>query len=235
VVESLRAYDEAARQQRAERILDVAAELLQRWGYKRLTMDDVATQAGIGKGTIYLHWRSREALFQAVLEREIAALLVDLDAAVQSDPYHALPHRLGRLYYTSIMQRPLLRALFTLDLEMLGTLTRFHQMREANLNTVRYAFVELLQEFGLVRPDVSPRDLAYAFRTIILGFFLAEPLFTEDLPDTERKADLLAMTLQGAFGLHERPSRDVVERIAQHVHTLLSGAREDLSFAPISS
>jgi AcrR family transcriptional regulator len=49
-------------------------------------MDDVAAEAGIGKGTIYLHWKTREALFQAVLERDLAALIADLDTAVQRDP-----------------------------------------------------------------------------------------------------------------------------------------------------
>ena len=54
-VASTRAYGAEARDARAERILDVAADLLQRWGYKRLTMDDVASESGVGKGTIYLH------------------------------------------------------------------------------------------------------------------------------------------------------------------------------------
>src|SRR5215469_2386920 len=95
-----RAYDAETRRAREERILDVAADLLQRLGYGRLTMDDVAAQAGIGKGTIYLHWKSREALFQAVLQRELAALLQQLDSAVEQDPHNALPHRLGRVYFT---------------------------------------------------------------------------------------------------------------------------------------
>jgi AcrR family transcriptional regulator len=226
-VESARAYDDEARRQRAERILTVAAELLQRWGYKRLTMDDVAAEAGIGKGTIYLHWKTREALFQAVLERELAALISELDTAVQRDPSTALPPNLGRLYYTSIMQRPILRALFTLDLEVLGKLTQFHQVREAQLNTLRYALIEMLQEHGVVRADIPPRDLAYAFRTIVLGFFLTEPLFAEDVPDIERKADLLALTLKGAFGVDEHPPWAVVKRIAEQVHEVLLKALED--------
>src|SRR5262249_20400814 len=176
-VESARAYDEEARRLRAERILNVAADLLQRWGYKRLTMDDVAAEAGIGKGTIYLHWKTREALFQAVLERELAALLLELDMLVQQDPHHALPHRMGRVYFLSIMQRPLLRALFTMDLEILGKLTHIHSLREGQLNNLRLGFIQMLQQLGVVRADIPADDLGYAFRTIIVGFFLADPLF----------------------------------------------------------
>jgi len=229
-VDSSRAYDAEARRQRAERILNVAAELLQRWGYKRLTMDDVAAEAGIGKGTIYLHWKTREALFQAVLERELVALLRQLDSAVQQDPHDALPHRLGRVYFISIMQRPLLRAFFTLDLEVLGKLTRIHQLREPQINMLRQAFIRMLQEHAVVRADISPQDLAYAFRTIIIGFFLADPLFPADQPSLERKADLLAMTLQGAFRSNDCPADDVVRLVADHVRGLLAEAFEKETF-----
>ncbi len=68
---------------RAERLLDVAADLLLRWGYRRITMDDIAAQAAIGKGTIYLHWKTREDLFRAVLHREAAATFADVLATIR--------------------------------------------------------------------------------------------------------------------------------------------------------
>ena len=52
------------RRERADRILDTARELLLAWGYRRVTIDELARRAGVGKGTIYLHWRSREEVFQ---------------------------------------------------------------------------------------------------------------------------------------------------------------------------
>src|SRR5262245_12062425 len=61
--------DADARQRREERILDAAATLLVRWGYRKTTIDDVAHEAGVGKGTIYLHWKDKNALFRAALWR----------------------------------------------------------------------------------------------------------------------------------------------------------------------
>ena len=52
------------REIRAERILDAALELLQRWGYRKTTIEDIAKQAGVAKGTVYLHWKTRDALFE---------------------------------------------------------------------------------------------------------------------------------------------------------------------------
>ena len=43
-------------EERAGRILDAAAELLLRWGYKRVSIEEIARHAGIGKGTVYLHF-----------------------------------------------------------------------------------------------------------------------------------------------------------------------------------
>ncbi len=213
-----------ARSLRAERILDAAADLLRRWGYKRLTMDDVAAAVGIGKGTIYLHWKTREALFQAVLNREVSSLIDDLRVAVERDPRDALPHRLARTYYLMIMQRPLVLAVFTMDREVLGKLWQHEHQREPHMAEMRVAFVQLLQDQGLMRQDISAQDAAYLFRTLILGYLLAQPFLGNPQPDLERKADLLALTLQGALVLETNPPAEVVSAVSDHVRRLFSQA-----------
>jgi AcrR family transcriptional regulator len=70
-----RLQDPRDRQARAARILEVTAELLLRHGYRRVTIDDIARHADIGKGTIYLHWKTRDDLFRAVFEREVLQAL----------------------------------------------------------------------------------------------------------------------------------------------------------------
>jgi AcrR family transcriptional regulator len=226
IVETPRAYDAGARRLRAERILDVAAEQLQRWGYKRLTMDDVASEAGIGKGTIYLHWKTREALFEAVLWREIERSVALLVAAVHEDPTNALPHRLARFYFTTVMQRPLLRAFFTLDVEMLGRLVNEEAVRSTRLNPLRQDYVRLLLDLGVIRSDFSQQDASYVFRTLIVGFFLADPLFKDESTDLQHRADLLEKVLKSAMGIVEDPPPEAVRSIAQHVEALFGAVGE---------
>jgi len=50
-------------------LLDAAERLLMRFGYRRMTVDDLAREAGIGKGTVYLSFDSKEEVALAVVNR----------------------------------------------------------------------------------------------------------------------------------------------------------------------
>ena len=63
--------DKTVNPTRERRILDAAALLISRFGYDKTTVSDIARQAGISKGAVYLHWASKEALFEALLWHEI--------------------------------------------------------------------------------------------------------------------------------------------------------------------
>lgn len=161
---------------RADRILDAAAELVLRHGYRRVTIEDIATRAGIGKGTIYLHWKTRETLFYAMLTRESLGLLAELIDAMRSDPAEILPHRTTRRLLERSMQQPLVAAMVTKDREVLGKLV------EQNAGEPRSAGVELNREYldvlrahGLVRTDLDPVAQLYALEIIAGGFTLMDP------------------------------------------------------------
>ena len=56
-------------------ILDGVDFLLARFGYRKMTMEDLARQVGIGKGTIYLHFPGKEELALAHVDRIVERLL----------------------------------------------------------------------------------------------------------------------------------------------------------------
>ncbi len=63
------------------RILDAARVCCERWGFTKVTVDDIATEAGISRATLYrLFPGGRDVLFDAVRERDIREFLVTLDA-----------------------------------------------------------------------------------------------------------------------------------------------------------
>src|SRR5437764_7791489 len=122
--ESRKQEEQSKRQERAQRILDAAAELVQRWGYNKTTIDDIARQAGVAKGTIYLHWKTREALFMALLTREYLTVIEEFRQHVLSDPENVTLHGLTRQAILLTMSRPLIKAMLLGDTDMLGELTR---------------------------------------------------------------------------------------------------------------
>ena len=65
-------------------ILDGVDVLLARYGFKKMTMEDLARQVGIGKGTIYLHFRGKEELTLAHIDRIAQRLLGRLEAVARS-------------------------------------------------------------------------------------------------------------------------------------------------------
>lgn len=69
---SIEVAPESAPRTTAERILDAAEDLFAKKGYRATSLGDVADRVGIRSPSLYNHFRNKEALYQAVLERLIA-------------------------------------------------------------------------------------------------------------------------------------------------------------------
>lgn len=61
-------------------ILDATDRLLGRFGYKKMTIDDLAHEVGIGKGTIYLYFPSKEEIALSHIDRIVERLKANLRA-----------------------------------------------------------------------------------------------------------------------------------------------------------
>src|ERR1700737_2414685 len=83
-VAAVKADSRSAR--REARLLDAAARLFARFGFDKTSIDEIAHAAGVSKGAVYLHWPSKDALFEATLIREGLRLLDDLTARIEADP-----------------------------------------------------------------------------------------------------------------------------------------------------
>lgn len=57
-----------------ESILDATDKLLARYGYRKMTIDDIASEVGIGKGSVYLHFSSKEEIALSHIDRIIERL-----------------------------------------------------------------------------------------------------------------------------------------------------------------
>jgi AcrR family transcriptional regulator len=199
---------------RGERILDAAADLVLRWGYKRVTIEEVAKRAGIGKGTVYLHFRSRTWLFACVLMRESLGIVDELTAAVRRDPAAALVAEQVRLTYVEVQRRPLLRALFARDDEVLGELAR-----EPDADPVRAwrgalaaDLFRLLRAHGLMRTDLDLATQMYVVGAVQTGFYLQPALGSP-----EETAAALHHTVHAAVEPRVAPDPETLAAVAPAV------------------
>lgn len=202
---------------RADRILDTARDLLLSWGYRRVTIDELARRAGVGKGTIYLHWRSREQVFHAVSAREAAAMTDAIVVALRDAPAEVALHRYLRRLFVEAMNRPVLRALYTRDADTLGTFLAAanHQRLEESKLGVNRDYLGVLAAEGLLRPELRPKDLDYTLPVIVFGFFAAEPFLPAAIRlSLKQKADQLASTVRRAFEPADVPDIDRAKRAA---------------------
>lgn len=93
----------ASREDIGDLILDTADRLLAGKGYKRMTMDDLAQEIGIAKGTIYLHFSSKEELVLSHIDRLVKRLKSELLAITQSG--HAPAEQVRRMLIMRVMFR----------------------------------------------------------------------------------------------------------------------------------
>ncbi|MDQ1610553.1 MAG: hypothetical protein QOG00_484 [Pyrinomonadaceae bacterium] len=82
------------REETREAILDATDHLLARYGYRKMTVDDIAQEAGIGKGTIYLHFASKEEVTLSHVDRIVERLKERLWAIARTDADVAIRLRL---------------------------------------------------------------------------------------------------------------------------------------------
>jgi AcrR family transcriptional regulator len=84
-------------------ILDACDRLLARYGYRKMTMDDIAQEVGIGKGTIYLHFTSKEEVTLSHIDRIVERLNERLRAVARAKAHEAM--RLRMMLLTRVLFR----------------------------------------------------------------------------------------------------------------------------------
>jgi AcrR family transcriptional regulator len=145
-------------QRNRERILEVAKRAFTRSGASA-SLDDIAKQAGVGPGTLYRHFPTREELLQAVYRSELEKLAAAEGKFAQTmTPVEALRAWL-LLFVDAIAAKELIApALNTL----VGDHKKIFAASYAQMHEAIRALVKRAVESGDVRNDLVPMDLLRA-------------------------------------------------------------------------
>ncbi|MDN3239409.1 TetR/AcrR family transcriptional regulator [Glycomyces tritici] len=197
--------------QRADALLDATAALLTAGGSRQIRIEEVARCAGVGKGTVYLHWQSRDHLLLAVGAREAAAMTDAVVAAIRADPFEAAPHRYLRRHFLEAMRRPILRLIFSADGAELAAFAG--QRPRSGLAATKLItsrdYLTALADHDLLRPGIELSDVDHGLQAVAYGFFAAGPFLPED-PQTalEHRAGQLAEIIRRSFEPDPTPAPD---------------------------
>jgi AcrR family transcriptional regulator len=145
-------------QRNRERILEVAKDAFARSG-AGTSLDDIAKQAGVGAGTLYRHFPTRDALLEAVYRTEVGKLAAaERKLAQDLSPIEAL--RAWMLLFVDYIatKQIIAPALNTL----VGGPSKVYEASGAQITGAIRALVERAIESGNIRRDLDPLDLLRA-------------------------------------------------------------------------
>jgi AcrR family transcriptional regulator len=193
---------------REVRLLDVAARLLARWGYRRTTLDDVAREAGVGKGTLYLHWKDKQELFRAAIWRASQQASSDLQQRIAADPEGGLPHRQWRHSMLVALAHPLVAAMIRGQPDLFqGLLGNFDQEARQHVVSRAQTYVTQVQQARLLRTDLPAPVLTYLLAVLKMGVLAAPDLIGEaHLPSIEQRAQALSDLIRRGLEPEQLPS-----------------------------
>src|SRR5579875_1168151 len=150
--------------ERERAILDVAAELLLRHGYDKLTMSDVAEAVGLNRRLVYLLFPSKDALIKALLLRELNVYVEIWNRYLESDPLGGTVASVYRGLLAALKQLPLMTAMYTRDEQTFGKYLSkpdsFFASWPPDPSPTR-EYLQAMQEIGVVRQDINTRATAF--------------------------------------------------------------------------
>ncbi|MCG6975080.1 MAG: TetR/AcrR family transcriptional regulator [Acidiferrobacterales bacterium] len=155
-------------------ILDAALELFTEKGFAATKLTEVAARAGVSKGTVYLYFDSKEALFQEMVKEtllphlEQAELRVGSHEGSTSDLMHGLcAHWRNNILNTRSAGIP---KLVIAEASNFPEMARFYMEKVVNRGT---ALVERILQRGVDKGEFREMDIANTARAVLAPMIFA--------------------------------------------------------------
>lgn len=166
---------ERKRLQTLDHLAQTAWRLFETLGYDAVTMEQIAAQADVSKGTLYNHFPVKEALLAHRFHGELAASVRELQPALRALP--TLARRLTRILHASAHWSESHRA-------YLGPYLRYRlstlqpgahddgRYPRSGMQALYTALIEEAQAVGQARTDLAASQLAHQLQFLYLGALL---------------------------------------------------------------
>jgi len=182
-------------------IITAAEEVFARFGYKKATMEDIATQAHIGKATLYYYFPSKEVIFGEVIKKDSEHFKTKLNGAALS----------------ANKPEDKIRAYITARMEHLEDLKKFYPMLTQEYLD-HYFFVE------------NVRKEFHDYENTVLSKLLQDGIDQNDffIDDVECTARMLAIAIKGLEYpmLQNQEGYDIIQESNRMLDIIFNGIKK---------
>lgn len=203
-----------------DQILSAAAEVIIRLGYDKTTISDIAEEVGLSRRTIYLYFKGKEDLFEALLYREYLHYAQTWLELIEADPRGGTIGGVYRAIFHAVNRRPLIAAMLRRDRRIIGNYLRkrdnpFSQML-SEVNTL--AFFQALQAAGVIRQDIDAAVIEHivemlSYGQLTIGEFKPLDQFPPYDAVMEALADLMDRALLPEDGGNSEAGKVIIRQI----------------------
>jgi AcrR family transcriptional regulator len=150
--------------ERRQQILSAARGLFAKRGYHQTTIDDIVAQAGVARGTFYLYFEDKRAVFSDLIDRFAAQLAMSIERITTDEPARPVAgqvrENIRRIVGTCLSERAMTKILIT---DAVGVDPSFDRKLANFYDSMVGLLTESLRDgqmLGIVG-DGEPRVLAY--------------------------------------------------------------------------
>ena len=131
-----------------------------------LTMDEIARRAGVGIGTLYRHFPTRDAIVEAVYRHEVEQLSLAAPQLLETLPPAEALHAWMRLFVDYIAKKKVIASALS---ALAGGTTELFASSGTRITEAIKLLVDRAEAAGAIRADVDPLDLLMALVGISYG------------------------------------------------------------------
>lgn len=209
--------------EREQRILDVAADLFAHYGYDKTPVSDIARQAGVSQGTIYLHFSSKDELFEDLLVREMVTFADAWLGYLEADPQGGTIGGMYKNMLYALNDNVFMAAMLKQDRRVFGSYLRkpdnfFRNLEGQQSESPRFAFVKMMQDAGAMRDDIDPKVTAHIMNMLAYGLVaLDEVMPAQAIPPLEEVIEGIATIMDRALTPDEMRGSSVGKEIVREI------------------
>jgi len=186
------------KQDKKELIFDSLEELMETVPYSEISVETIAKNAGIGKGSIYYYFKSKDEILYELIERSYRRIIRDFFETIHNLPEISALEKIKRLFISTVKkefgrtERNMLTKLHIQD-----DLNIHYKMKTMAIQEMSPILAQLLKEGvteGSIKTD-TPKESAEII-VAVLTLFLDETIFTDSPESIANKLKILSNVLE---------------------------------------